>query len=233
MIRLSTESDPTFEPYSNICPISGHTEVDLYNVGKNLIKISSSSYSSARSQNTTSTILDDGVEVTATGTYARRGDIFNVEIGQTYTLSFNGLSTGDYNRVYVGYNENDINDTYTTRELTSVKQGYSITFTAITSKLLIVCYVTTTSSSGTMTITNLQLEKGSTATPYEPYLGHLYQVSIGSTVYGGYVDLVSGVMTAVYALTNFDSFTWTYNNDYSMWVSNSGLALAKNNTPLI
>ena len=29
MLRLSTESDATFQPYSNICPISGHTEVDL------------------------------------------------------------------------------------------------------------------------------------------------------------------------------------------------------------
>ena len=29
MIRLSTETDPTFEPYSNICPISGHTQVEV------------------------------------------------------------------------------------------------------------------------------------------------------------------------------------------------------------
>ena len=213
----------------NVRPISGHTECDLYNVGKNLIKISSSSYSSARSQNTTSTILDDGVEVTATGTYARRGDIFNVEIGQTYTLSFNGLSTGDYNRVYVGYNENDINDTYTTRELTSVKQGYSITFTAITSKLLIVCYVTTTSSSGTMTITNLQLEKGSTATPYEPYLGHLYQVQIGSTVYGGTVDLVSGVMTVTHVSIDLGSLIWTRITTNVFKADNSGMEVIADN----
>ena len=29
MIRLATESDPTFEPYSNICPITGHTQVEV------------------------------------------------------------------------------------------------------------------------------------------------------------------------------------------------------------
>lgn len=29
MIRLSTETDPTFEPYSNICPISGRTETSV------------------------------------------------------------------------------------------------------------------------------------------------------------------------------------------------------------
>lgn len=35
MLRLSTESDPTFAPYSNICPISGHTEVKVGDDGKN------------------------------------------------------------------------------------------------------------------------------------------------------------------------------------------------------
>lgn len=29
MLRLATESDPTFEPYSNICPITGHDEVSV------------------------------------------------------------------------------------------------------------------------------------------------------------------------------------------------------------
>ena len=36
MIRLATETDPTFAPYSNICPISGHTGVDAWVRGKNL-----------------------------------------------------------------------------------------------------------------------------------------------------------------------------------------------------
>jgi hypothetical protein len=30
MIRLSTVSDSTFEPYSNICPITGYTELNIY-----------------------------------------------------------------------------------------------------------------------------------------------------------------------------------------------------------
>jgi hypothetical protein len=29
MIRLATETDPTFEPYSNICPISGVDTIDI------------------------------------------------------------------------------------------------------------------------------------------------------------------------------------------------------------
>ena len=77
MLRLSTETDPTFAPYSNICPISGHTEVDL-----------------------------------------------------------------------------------------EVKDGDNVT-------------------------------------------QHTYQVQIGSTVYGGYVDLVSGVMTVTHAYKDLGDYTWT------------------------
>ena len=36
MIRLSTVSDATFEPYENICPISGFTETGVVVEGKNL-----------------------------------------------------------------------------------------------------------------------------------------------------------------------------------------------------
>ena len=35
MIRLSTETDPTFAPYSNICPITGYTECEVDDVGVN------------------------------------------------------------------------------------------------------------------------------------------------------------------------------------------------------
>lgn len=36
MIRLASESDATFEPYSNICPISGLDSVEVKRTGKNL-----------------------------------------------------------------------------------------------------------------------------------------------------------------------------------------------------
>lgn len=37
MIRLATETDPTYEPYSNICPITGFDTVNITRTGKNLI----------------------------------------------------------------------------------------------------------------------------------------------------------------------------------------------------
>lgn len=41
-------------------------------------------------------------------------------------------------------------------------------------------------------ISNIQLELGSTATPYEPYTGSTTSISLPETVYGGEVDAVSG-----------------------------------------
>lgn len=50
------------------------------------------------------------------------------------------------------------------------------------------------------TFYNIQLEPGSTATPYEPYTATSYPVTWQSagTVYGGYVDLVRGVLVATH-----------------------------------
>ena len=49
-----------------------------------------------------------------------------------------------------------------------------------------------------------------TDSTFEPYLGHLYQVQIGSTVYGGYVDLVSGVMVLDRAIIDFGDLSFVY-----------------------
>ena len=42
------------------------------------------------------------------------------------------------------------------------------------------------------TYSNIQLELGTTATPYEPYTGDTYDIALPETVYGGEVDAVSG-----------------------------------------
>ena len=53
--------------------------------------------------------------------------------------------------------------------------------------------------------TNIQLEKGSVATEYEPY----YTLS-SDTVYGGTVDLLTGELTVDRAMVDMGTMTWTY-----------------------
>ena len=43
-----------------------------------------------------------------------------------------------------------------------------------------------------------QLEMGMTATPYEPYTGNDYRVDFGETVYGGTLDVLTGVLTVTH-----------------------------------
>lgn len=59
-----------------------------------------------------------------------------------------------------------------------------------------------TNKNSTVTVSNIQLELGSTATTYEPY-------NSNNTIYGGYVDLVKGelVQTHGYVLLN-DGNNW-------------------------
>ena len=57
-------------------------------------------------------------------------------------------------------------------------------------------------------IDNIQLEAGTTATPYEPYTATTHTIALPSTVYGGEVDVVSGSGTENYSNVDLGSLTW-------------------------
>ena len=61
------------------------------------------------------------------------------------------------------------------------------------------------------TISDLQLELGSTATTYEPYSGNTYDISWQSeagTVYGGTVDVTTGNLTVNWAMVDLGAKNW-------------------------
>ena len=61
---------------------------------------------------------------------------------------------------------------------------------------------------------NIQLELGSTPTPYEPYQGSTTTLTLPETIYGGTVDAVTGVGSKTWRLVEFDGTeSWLlYNN---------------------
>lgn len=186
MIRLSSVADATFAPYSNICPITGWTGAEVVRTGKNMLKFSENIYSGE--SNATHTFTDDGVVATSTGTYGQVSfEFMDLVIGCQYTLSFIGSSDGNYKRLYVlnadtGYSYG------IGKILTETPTAYTITFTATSKRLLFVLYINTSGNTGSMTLSKVQLELGSTATAYEPYTGQTYPITLPSeagTVYGG------------------------------------------------
>ena len=192
MLRLSTESDPTFAPYSNICPISGHTQVEVGDDGKNRIP-----YVEFGILNQT-----DGSEE-ANNDNKRTGFIYVPKHGN-YTIS--GL---DGSNIAIRIFEYDKNKNY-------IRNYLSVTFTGaltiITNEN--VGYVRFQGNKILFASDTAQLEEGSTATAYEPYNGYQITVNLGGTYYSGTLDVVTGVFVPDMASVDLGTLTWTYQSNY-------------------
>ena len=77
-----------------------------------------------------------------------------------------------------------------------------------------------------------QIEVGSTATPYEPYQGQTipidWQTEAG-TVYGGHLDVLSGVLTVDMAMVDLGTLNWSYyvGSTYMMFITTDSLGMAQ------
>ena len=96
MICLDSESDKTWVPYSNICPISGWTGARIYKTGKNLFCADDNRWAS--SHDVTFTYNADG-SITTNGT-ATNGDALNGSTWSTKSdavkMRYPILPAGDY-----------------------------------------------------------------------------------------------------------------------------------------
>ena len=194
-IQIELGSTATsWSPYSNVRPISGHTEVDLFRCGKNkLPHPTNGTYG-----NVVVTTNNDG-SVSFVGNCnsnasvdfyrnpARLPDL--IERSKTYTVSL----TNAIDEFAIYYSTNGSTFDYT--PLVNLTTTTTATFTVPSNITGLLIRALVKSGTNYNVTIYPQIEKGNQPTSYEPYLGYLYQVSIGSTVYGGYVDLVSGVMT--------------------------------------
>jgi len=176
MIRLTNETDATFEPYSNICPISGRTEVNVERTGKNLFDINSL---------IVGTIANNGGYAPDYATFRCTPYIF-LEAG-TYIITRATATSW-----WKGY----IYDADKTPIRFSFNQQSTLSNTISLSKDLFMRfafdYIPTESDL-------IQIEKGSTATAYQPYSLQSIQIPFGQTVYGGQVDFVTGKCRVTHA----------------------------------
>jgi hypothetical protein len=195
MIRLSTETDATFAPYSNNCPISGRTAAVVDDVGKNLADVSNAEIGTAWNGDSNT---------------ARARLIIPCKSNTTYTISINGVNNLDL--IYM----------YDSPVVPASHPGDSIitakTFTTgSSSRYIIVGFNKTNISQADINVLKLQLEEDSTPTPYEPYTHSSATIQLGQTVYGGTVNLVTGSATVTHKLVTLngtESIGW--------WLSTSG-----------
>lgn len=78
----------------------------------------------------------------------------------------------------------------------------------------------------------IQMEVGSTATEYERYTEYDYTQSWDTTVYGGSLDLTTGVLTVEYAMVDLGTLTWNYLSGLNSFESKTLKDVVQSNTNL-
>ena len=202
MIRLSTETDDSFEPYENICPITGHTSASVTRTGKNLFHVTREGRTNGGITYTADTsanvIHASGTATAASYAYSNGGwtwaNSMLLKAG-TYTASMTEVNGARFT-IYEVLESGGVNNAPLVG-LTSSPATFTLTEdTHIGFQIRI---ENGTTVDGTLYI---QIESGNTSTEYEPYTGNTYTIDLNGTVYGGTVDLVTGVLTLTKGFKN-------------------------------
>ena len=229
-IQLEFNSTATdWTPYSNICPISGHTGAEIEQRGKNLLEpkfYGGLGYNVAVGSKLLTTLTDITNTVTHTGNaYTKSGGSWGIEMNMMLPLdeSFVGKRlkfsgsveqiTGFRSAYYV-----TDKDYIVKRKAASMNEQPQWTIDVEQGDAYLFWYMNS-SSAGTLVVTEPQIELGSAAaTDYEPYQGN--QISVdwedeAGTVYGGTLDVIKGILTVNKVSETFDGSadeTWSFTN---------------------
>lgn len=189
----------SYEPYENVCPIEGWTQVGVKHIGKNLIDDTANIW-------TNNYFIDGSGVMKSSVKYRYTTDLIPIKPNTTYYVQELKTRTTE-NAVTVPFY--DENGEFLTRQAVNNSttetgiMGGTFTTTADTRYIRISC--------GRYS-ENVQLEKGDTRSEYEPYRGRTYTTSLGRTVYGYTLDVVSGELVVDKGFAVFDGTeTWTKN----------------------
>lgn len=180
-----------YEPYTNICPISGLDSVVVERCGKNIYVGSPSfdGYNNRSSWTSETEKYNNHEVISRNSTWNRCCKQLTLEAG-TYTFSVMAKASATCEcQLFVA----NINGTQY-RQIVSVGtswQRYSYTFT-LPENTVVAPGVEAREGSKTIYVSEYQLEYGSTATPYEEYNGQTITTILPTTVYGGTLDLTNG-----------------------------------------
>ena len=196
----------------NVRPISGHTEVDTEVCGKNLMEsvaYATALYSAVPYRQSGTAISSP---YTTTADWSGVGFFAPVKAGITYSFSSDLAESGTFfYGIYM-----DFADTINRNNVLESGRLYSNTFTPSYDGCVVVMHYAQTA--GTIMEWNYaQLEVGSSATSYEPYQSTSYTTTLGRTVYGGTLDVVSGELVVDRAMVDLSSLSWSYQSTWDSW----------------
>lgn len=214
MIRRADITDQSYVPYQGIA---------LQQTGRNLYPIAIGRDVWANNVSATHTTDNDVLTLVCasssnSGVYSHITSTIRqlaTQVSGTHTYSFYIRSTTSGNYTFlVGY-ENygwktvTVNGTWQRVEIT-------VSFTATAANCV---FYNRSGSAVTVEIKDFMLEYGSEAHDYEPYAGTSYPYTLGQNVYGGTVDLATGVLTVDRRFVTLSNFV----KETSYDVGNSSL----------
>lgn len=191
MVRLSTESDATFAPYENICPINGYDKVEALSCGKNIW------------DGTYDITIGVGQFLTESNVISPSGNwvvtnYIRVNGSKSYTISRTTAAGTSPAVCWYDANYNYINGSkYANATTKTISLPSNATFIRFS------VYI------GNEATRKAQLEEGSSATTYVPYVKPTsISESLGQTVYGGTLDVRTGVFTGTMAIKDMGDLSW-------------------------
>lgn len=198
-VQLESGSTATsYEPYSNICPISGWDEASVTRRGVNL-----ANFVQNKGISSIGTVNDYAGRIATVEPIA-------IESGVDYV--FRNFAQTIVSGIIAVYNGETL-----VRRTAGIKNGDQLNVSGGDRFYFCVYYATeelTIDSAKAMIVKSTD-----TVTEYEPYQSDTYTVSLtqAGTVYGGTIDIVSGVLSVTWAiLSNLQNLNWITNSSQGM-----------------
>lgn len=181
-------------PYSNICPISGRTGLSVYRTGINLWdeewELGTLNWSTGANETSTTRIRSKNyIPCVGEAVYYVR-----IPTSAVYIFYY------DADNNFISYlSSSKANETFTTP-----------------SNARYIRFFTASNAYGTTYNNDISINYPATDTDYHAYNGNTYAVdwtTQAGTVYGGTLDVVSGVLTVDTVKLKISDLTWDYTND--------------------
>ena len=211
-MQLEVGSTATaFTPWENICPISGRGSVDTSvtqtNIWDEAIEQGSISTSNGQSSSsTTRNISTNYIPIEPNTSYYLKAP------ANTYLFFY------DANKTYIGYHGNPKeNSAFIPSALANAKSGGG--------SFEVARYMKFRCDTATVAQGSISINYPSTDHDYHAYNGQTYTTTLGTTVYGGTLDVVSGELTVTHGMQTITSFNGkssaTANNMFYSYVGQS------------
>lgn len=212
MVRLSSVSDATFEPYSNICPISGLDEVKVKRTGKNLLNMTIADVKAANTggiwnenvytfNGLTFTVNDDGtVKVNGTSTSYAGINLARITVESDYILS--GCPGGGGQSTYF----------LSVGSTTDYGDGASGTFINNANVSIVIANGKTLNNLVFKPMIRYAEVLNDTFVPYQSE--EVITESFPTTVYGGTLDLETGELMCDRKMVDLGTINWVQYNTY-------------------